>query len=171
MSKINNVFNKVFRPLQAQETAGTEEFTQGTMRKQFIHTLVNHTGDLKMSKAGAASYYQMCRNRFAGKDLYASHKKWNKKSAEAAKANSGEKSTSLAPTAQEPANEPKVNVDITNKWWVGSKADKSVFASFTSKPKAQAFNRELKEKGINVAATFDSTKVNTEEFKPAAVAV
>lgn len=164
MSKINKIFNQIFRPLNIQEQNGTEDFAQGTMRKQFIHEVVNHTGELKMSKAGAASYYQMCRNRANEKDMYASHKTYNKKTADAKK--------SLAPTgSNEPANEPEINVDTSNKWWVGSKTDKSVFASFTSKPKAQAFNRELKEKGIDTAATFDSTKVNTEEFTPAAVAV
>ncbi len=152
MSKINSIFNQVFRPLQAQETAGTEEFAQGTMRKQFIHTLVNHTGDLKMSKAGAASYYQMCRNRLNGKDMYSSHKKWNK---------------SQAKTAPQTVEE--INVDLSGRWLVGNKVDKSVFASFTTRTAAQEHNKNLKSQGIN-SNWMDSQKVNVNELTPALAA-
>ena len=148
MSKINTIFNQVFRPLSVQES-NNEEFTQGTMRKQFIHELVTHTGDLKMTKAGAASYYQLCRKRAAGEDMYASHKKWNKANAK-------------------PAT-PTVNVDMDNRWMVGNKETKSVFASFTTRTAAQAHNKELAASGID-SNWIDATKINIAEFKPAIAA-
>ena len=150
MSKINIVFNQIFRPLSVQSKAledgviGTEQFAQGTMRKQFIHELTTHKDPtIVMSQAGSASYYQMCRKRLTGDDMYASHKKWNKSNAE--------KSTV------------EVVVDISNRWWVGSKESKSVFASFVRRVDAQAHNKELKSQGI-VSTWMDSTKLDPSGF-------
>ncbi|MFY0656412.1 MAG: hypothetical protein JXR12_06650 [Neptunomonas phycophila] len=168
MSKINTIFNRVYRPLATQAANG-EEFEQGSMRKQFIFE-VTTTEDkaIQLTKNGAASYYQMCRQRANGKDMYGSHKKWNKKNAEAVKA---EKSTDEGQIDQPVIEEqikPEVNVDMSNRWLVGNKAEKHVFASFTTRTAAQTHNKELKEQGVD-SNWIDGSKINKEEFTPVAV--
>ena len=151
MSKINSLFNQVFRPLQKQAEAGTEEFAQGSIRKQFIHEVMNHSS-LSMSKPGAARYYQMCCERARGDDMYSSNKKWNKAQAKTA-----------------PQTVEEINVDLSGRWLVGSKVDKSVFASFTTRTAAQEHNKNLKSQGIN-SNWMDSQKVNMDELTPAIAA-
>ena len=163
MSKINTIFNKVFRPLAAQEANG-DEFEQGSMRKQFIFEVTTtEDASIKLTKNGAASYYQMCRQRANGQDMYGSHKKWNKKNAEAQKA---EKQNDQ-PTVEEQV-QPEVNVDMSNRWLVGNKVEKQVFASFTTRTAAQNHNKELKAQGVE-SNWIDGDKINKDEFTPVAV--
>ena len=165
MSKINKIFNRVFRPLNEQAQNG-DEFEQGSMRKQFIHEVTTtEDKEIKLTKNGAASYYQMCRQRANGKDMYGSHKKWNKKNAEAQKAEKG--NTTDQPKAEEQI-QPEVNVDMSNRWLVGNKVEKQVFASFTTRTAAQTHNKELKAQGVD-STWIDGTKVDTAEFTPVAV--
>ncbi len=162
MSKINRVYNRVYRPLNEQAQNG-DEFKQGSMRKQFIHE-VTTTPDatIKLTRHGAASYYQMCRRRTTGGDMYDSHKKWNKKNA-AQKAVRGNDQPTVE---QQP--KPEVNVDMSYRWLVGNKFEKQVFASFTTRAAAQIHNKELKARGVN-SNWIDGLKINKEEFTPVAV--
>lgn len=163
MSKINKIFNRVYRPL-ATQAANNEEFEQGSMRKQFIFEVTTtEDNEIKLTKNGAASYYQMCRQRANGKDMYGSHKKWNKKHAEAQKA----EKQNEQPTVEEQV-QPEVNVDMSNRWLVGNKVEKTVFASFTTRTAAQNHNKELKEQGVD-SNWIDGTKVDTAEFTAVAV--
>ncbi len=147
MSKISKVFFQVYRPLVQAADAG-EEFEMGSMRKQFIHNVTTTDNEeIKLTKNGAASYFQMCKKRASGEDMYAAHKKWNKSNAK--------------PAAPE--------VDMNNRWFVGNKETQSVFASFTSRTAAQEHNKALKAKGIQ-SAWIDGQKSNIAEFKPARAA-
>ncbi len=161
MSKISKVFYQVFRPLSEQQANG-EEFEMGSMRKQFIHN-VTTTDDkeIKLTKNGAASYFQMCRKRASGEDMYDAHKKWNKKQTKA------ETAPEEQPTVEEQV-QPEVNVDMSNRWLVGNKQDKAVFESFTTRSAAQKRNKELVNQGIE-SNWIDGDKINKDEYKPVAI--
>lgn len=163
MSKINTIFQRVYRPLKTKEQNG-EDFPQGTLRKQFIHDVTTHSDPtIRMSEKGSATYFYMCGKRFKQEDMYSSHKKYNNKVAEQKKA----ESVADQPTAEEQP-QPEVNVDVSHRWLVGNNVEKQVFASFKTRSAAQNHNKELKSQGVE-SNWIDGNTVDKDEFTPVAV--